>query len=116
MPLTYVPDELNGLSVERFYAALHAEGCAEVDRPGSTGPLNVLPLFRDPEPLFPHYRRLREVRYEPGQFPVAEAVHRHTLKLPVWQREDDMPLVERYIEAFSKIVENHEDLVEKRNG
>lgn len=111
LPLTYVPDELNGLSIERFYAALHAEGCKEVDRPGSTGPLNLLPLFRDPEPLFPHYRRLREAPYGPGQFPVAEAVHRHTLKLPVWHREEDMPLVDHYIEAFRKVIENHEDLV-----
>ncbi|MGH3567888.1 MAG: DegT/DnrJ/EryC1/StrS family aminotransferase [Pseudonocardia sp.] len=111
LPLTYVPDELDGLSVERFYAALQAEGCAEVDRPGSTGPLNVLPLFRDPEPLFPHYRHLREAQYAPGQFPVAETVHRYTLKLPVWHREEDMPLVNSYIEAFRKVIEHHTDLI-----
>lgn len=111
LPLTLVPDELGGLPVERFYEALHAEGLAEVDRPGSTCPLNRLPLFHDPEPLFPHYRYLNQTSYRSGQFPVAEQVWHHTLKLPVWHREEDLSLVDRYIEGFRKVIENHYELL-----
>lgn len=110
LPLTYVPDELGGLPVERFYEALQAEGCAEIDRPGSTCPLNRLPLFRHPEALFPHYQHIGRVQYRGGQFPVAEQVHHHTLKLPVWHRAEDLPLVDTYIEAFRKVIDNHRDL------
>jgi dTDP-4-amino-4,6-dideoxygalactose transaminase len=57
--LQYRAEELGGLSVERFYEALKAEGCQEVDRPGSTCPLNLLPLFQEPGPLFPEKERDR---------------------------------------------------------
>jgi dTDP-4-amino-4,6-dideoxygalactose transaminase len=110
MPLTYVPDELGGLPVERFYQALRAEGCSELDRPGSTRPLNQLPLFRHPESLFPRYPHCGRLKYQKGQFPVAEQVHHHTLKLPVWHRPEDMPLVDRYIDAFRKVIAHHTDL------
>jgi dTDP-4-amino-4,6-dideoxygalactose transaminase len=69
-----------------------------------------LPLFQDPEPLFPHHPAAGSIRYQPGQFPVAEHIHHHTLKLPVWHREEDMPLVRRYVEGFAKVVEHHHEL------
>lgn len=108
LPLRYETNELDGLSVERFFEALQAEGCREVDRPGSTCPLNLLPLFQEPQPLFPEYKD--KLAYAPGDFPVAEAIHYNTLKLPVWHREEDMPLVDSYIEAFRKVTENYRDL------
>jgi perosamine synthetase len=111
LPLTYVPDELGGLPVERFHEAVLAEGLREVDRPGSTCPLNRLPLFQHPEPMLPHYPHLDRVAYRDGQFPVAEQVWRHTLKLPVWHREEDLPLVDRYIEGLSKVIEHHTELL-----
>ncbi|WP_326642310.1 DegT/DnrJ/EryC1/StrS family aminotransferase [Streptosporangium sp. NBC_01755] len=109
LPLRYVTDELDGLPIERFYEALHAEGCREVDRPGSTCPLNLLPLFQEPGPLFPEYSE--RLNYSPGAFPKAEAIHHNTLKLPVWHREEDMSLVDSYIEAFHKVAENYRDLL-----
>lgn len=111
LPLTYVPEELGGLPIERFHEALLAEGLREVDRPGSTCPLNRLPLFGDPAPMFPHYPYLERVAYRAGQFPVAEQVWQHTLKLPVWHQEKDLPLVDRYIEAFAKVIEHHTELL-----
>jgi dTDP-4-amino-4,6-dideoxygalactose transaminase len=110
LPLTYVPEELNGVPVESFHAALLAEGLVEVDRPGSTCPLNRLPLFRDPNPLLARYGRNSSMSYEVGQFPVAERVWQHTLKLPVWHTEEDMPLVDRYIDGFCKVIDNHHEL------
>jgi dTDP-4-amino-4,6-dideoxygalactose transaminase len=108
LPLCYCSNELDGLPVARFYDALQAEGCREVDRPGSTCPLNLLPLFQEPEPLLPAYND--ELTYAPGDFPAAEAVHGGTLKLPVWHREEDMPLVDSYIEAFHKVTDRYRDL------
>jgi perosamine synthetase len=32
------------------------------------------------------------------------------LKLPVWHREEDIPLVDRYIDAFRKVTEHHHEL------
>jgi dTDP-4-amino-4,6-dideoxygalactose transaminase len=89
-PVVYDPDELNGVPVERFHEVLQAEGLVEVDRPGSTCPLTLLPLFQDPQPLFPHHPYADQISYEPGQFPVAERLHARTLKLPVWHRGQDI--------------------------
>jgi hypothetical protein len=72
-------EELGGLSVERFYEALKAEGCYEVDRPRSTCPLNLLPLFCESGPLFCELQR--KFKYSRGDLPRVEAVHRNTLKL-----------------------------------
>jgi perosamine synthetase len=107
--LQYQPDELGGLPIERFFDALVAEGCAEADRPGSTCPLNLLPLFQEPDELFPGQRGI--FRYEPGEFPQAEAFHGRTIKLPVWHREEDLPLVGQYIEAFRKVAASYTDLL-----
>jgi Predicted pyridoxal phosphate-dependent enzyme apparently involved in regulation of cell wall biogenesis len=109
LPLRYVSTELGGLAVERFHEALRAEGCREVDRPGSTCPLNLLPLFQRPEPLFAGYGG--KMSYLPGDFPMAETIHRNTLKLPVWHRSEDLPLVDEYINAFQKVIENYPDLL-----
>ena len=106
--LRYQPDQLGGLPVERFYDALKAERCLELDRPGSTCPLNLHPLFQAPTPLFPH--RADMPTYAPGQFPKAEAFHRNTLKLPVWHREEDIPLAGAYTHAFTKVTSRYRDL------
>ena len=39
--MQYNSSELGGLPIEKFYEALIAEGCIELDRPGSTRPLNL---------------------------------------------------------------------------
>jgi dTDP-4-amino-4,6-dideoxygalactose transaminase len=90
--LQYRAAELGGLSIDRFCEALAAEGCQQLDRPGSTCPLNLLPLFQSPEALFPAYRD--RLRYAPGDFPHAEEVYRNSLKLPMWHREEDAPIVD----------------------
>ncbi|MBV9144145.1 MAG: hypothetical protein JO115_25035 [Pseudonocardiales bacterium] len=107
--LHYRNEELGGLPIGRFYEALHAEGCHDVDRPGSTCPLNLLPLFQEPGPLFPQFHG--RFAYARGDFPRAEEFHGGILKLPVWNREEDMPLVDRYIEAFRKVADNYRDLL-----
>ena len=54
----YDPTELGGLPLARYHAALLAEGLIEADRPGSTCPLNQLPLFQNPTALFPDLPRM----------------------------------------------------------
>jgi perosamine synthetase len=46
----------------------------------------------------------------PGQFPKAEAFHRITLTLPVWRREEDIPLADAYTHAFSRVTSRYRDL------
>ncbi|WP_216641976.1 MULTISPECIES: hypothetical protein [Nocardia] len=106
MTLQYRHDELGGLPVERLHQALLAEGCHEIDRPGSTCPLNLLELFQNPSTLFPELAG--EFTYRPGEFPHAEQLHHHTLKLPVWHRDHDLPLVDRYLDAIEKTI-HHAD-------
>ncbi|MEC3974298.1 DegT/DnrJ/EryC1/StrS aminotransferase family protein [Amycolatopsis sp. H20-H5] len=110
MPLTYLPDELDGLPVERLAEALQAEGLHELQRPHSPCPLNLLPLLQDPAPLFPDHPQLDRIAYRPGQCPMAERVHRSTLTLPVWHNEEDVPLVRQYIAGFRKVAEHHHAL------
>ncbi|WP_203236916.1 hypothetical protein [Nocardia panacis] len=43
-------------------------------------------------------------------YPRAEEIHHGTLKLPVWHREEDLPIVDRYIEAIRKVTEHHTEL------
>lgn len=108
MIIHYHPDQLSGLPIEGFYDALKAERCLEVDRPGSTRPLNLHPLFQAPAALFPHGAGLPA--YAAGQFPRAEAFHASTLKLPVWHHEEDIPLADAYMGAFAKVTIRHRDL------
>ncbi|MEV7117499.1 DegT/DnrJ/EryC1/StrS family aminotransferase [Kitasatospora griseola] len=107
---TYRPDELGGLPVERFHRALIAEGATEYDRPGSTCPMNLLPLYQQPHLLFPGHPHSHR-RYRGGEFPVAEHVHAHTIKLPVWHREQDLELAEQYVRAAVKISDHHKELL-----
>jgi perosamine synthetase len=107
--LQYQPEELDGLPIERYFEAVQAEGCLEADRPGSTCPLNLLPLFQEPEGLFPGY--VGEFGYRPEDFPKAGAFHACSIKLPVWHREEDLPLVKQYVEAFRKVSANYRSLL-----
>ncbi|MFJ8430785.1 DegT/DnrJ/EryC1/StrS family aminotransferase [Kitasatospora sp. NPDC094019] len=110
LTLTYRPDELGGLPIERFHEALIAEGATEFDRPGSTCPMNQLPLYQEPSPLFPDHPRSHR-RYKAGDFPVAEHAHAHTIKLPVWHREQDLELAEGYLRAAIKISDHYKELL-----
>lgn len=110
LTLAYRPEELGGLPIERFHQALLAEGAVEFDRPGATRPLHELSLYQRPDLLFPshpHHHR----QYPPGAFPVAEHAYRHTIKLPVWHREQDLALADQYVRSALKVSDHHEELL-----
>ncbi len=109
MMMQYKPQELGGLPIDTFYRALIEEGCSELDRPGSIAPLNHFPLFQNPGRLFPLYDD--KFVYSKGDFPVAERIYENSLKLPVWHSERDEEIVNSYVSAFRKVVENHKELL-----
>ena len=107
--MQYDASMLAEIPIGRFHAALRAEGCWEVDRPGSTCPLNQLPLFQTPHKLLPSYKgKIANVN---NAFPKAEQFHRNALKLPVWHRPTDNKLLNQYAAAFHKVVNNHRELM-----
>lgn len=106
----YNQKELNNLSIEKFFEALQSEGLNEVDRPGSTCPLNLLPLFQNPAELFPVYKN-QYFSYKPGDFPKAEKFYQNAIKLPVWAFKKDLKFVNLYIEGIKKVIRNHQFLL-----
>jgi len=107
--MQYDASKLQGLPIEKFYNALKAEGCEELDRPNSTCPLNYHPLFQHPEKLFPSYGS--RVRYARGDFPICEKFHERSLKLPVWNNPEDEEIMFLYFKAFQKVIEHYRDLL-----
>jgi len=106
----YEAAEFENLSIEKFFAALQAEGLLEADRPGSTAPLNLLPLFQNPIELFPTYKN-DLFSYMPGDFPKAEKFYKNAIKLPVWAFDKDVKIVNSYITGIKKVAYNYKDLL-----
>jgi len=101
--------ELGDIPVEKMYQAIKAEGCVDADMPGSTCPLNLLPLFQNPGELFPQYQGV--FSYKPGFFPVAEKFFTTAIKIPVWVNSEDRTLVEMYADAIEKVILNKHELL-----
>lgn len=49
--------------------------------------------------------------YKAGDFPVAQLTHAHTIKLPVWHRDQDLKLAEQYVRAAGKVSDHHKELL-----
>lgn len=102
--LHFIEDNAFGVTREQFVEALHAEGLAEFDIPGSTGLLNQLPLFTSPHEAMPRlYNSDMPIQ---GPFPVAEDFYRTLIKLPVWAYDEDTKVVQTYIEGFTKVAQH----------
>lgn len=109
LPVLYQPEDAGGLPVAALVRALHAEGCLEVDQPGSTRPLHEHPLFsEEASVLFPDLSK--PPKLGSSDFPQAVRIHRHTLKLPV-PHVSGTPL-DSYADAFSKVINNRHHLME----
>ncbi len=95
-------DAFNGdISMNDIAAALHAEGASEVDRPGSTCPLDLLPLFQDPVQVHPGFKGTDLLANR--SFREAHAFHNSIFKLPVWHCPEDDVIVDQYLDAFEKV-------------
>lgn len=102
--IMYDQRELNNMPLEKVVKYLHDKGFVEVDIPKSTSPLNLLPLFQNPEYVFPNYKG--KLKYQKGDFPVAENFYNSVIKLPVWVNADDKKVVKAYIDAICNFMHN----------
>ncbi|MGP4112721.1 DegT/DnrJ/EryC1/StrS family aminotransferase [Streptomyces sp. 4N509B] len=95
--------------------ALAREGL-DVHPPGSR-PLHLLSLFADGEvPLHRSGPPVRLPAHRPGDFPVAEELHRTSLSLPTFTFPDEAELVDRYCEAFEKVARHLPELTGSGGG
>jgi dTDP-4-amino-4,6-dideoxygalactose transaminase len=106
----YQPEKFQGLSIEKFFEALQAEGLFEADRPGSTSPLNLLPLFQTPTELFPIYKS-NSFSCAKGDFPRAEKFYENAIKFPVWAEQKYASVVTSYIRGIQKVSNNYQQLL-----
>lgn len=90
------------ISTKQFCEELNIAGIVDADMPGSTCPLNLLPLFQNPGPLFPSYDG--KIAYSPGDFPVAEAFFGSAIKLPI--DIDESPEYHHVLEGIAATVQS----------
>jgi dTDP-4-amino-4,6-dideoxygalactose transaminase len=95
--------QLTGISREDFVALLHAEGLAEVDIPGSTGPNHRLPIFKEPHALFPQFYAAGQQFNTEESFPGADAFCVAIVKLPTWAYEEHEAVLEYYLKGLKKV-------------
>lgn len=111
----YRPEELGGLSVNRFAEAVRAEGAT--CSPGANFPLHTHPLFHtadiygDGQPTA-IANADRDLRQPLGSLPVTEACTRRCYGIP-WFKHDRPELIAEYVLAFRKVVEHADELVAK---
>lgn len=92
----------NGVTVDKFVDALHAEGLVEVDLPRSTCPIHDLPLFRSPEKAIPRLYNCQSQNKK--EFSNAEKFYQMAIKIPVWAFPEDENVVRAYIKGFKKVI------------
>lgn len=110
----YTSSELGGLSLERYMAALRAEG-VQVKRPGSP-PLHGLPVFaltrqKARELALPWADSLPEDPPRRWSCPVADAVYPLLLSLPTFSGTDCAEIIEQYGTAFAKVARGAHSLL-----
>lgn len=115
----YVPEELGGLSVSRFCEAVRAEG-AESIIPGCNLPLHLHPLFHDVD-VYGHGKPTnlahasRDLRQPKGSLPISEGIAARLYSIP-WFKHFRPEIIDQYVEAFRKVAENYEALLEGDPG
>lgn len=92
----------NGVKIDKFVAALHAEGLIEVDHPYSTCPIYNMPLFCSPEKAIPQLYEYQS--HDEKNFPNAEQFYQRAIKIPVWAFPEDEDVVKAYIRGFNKVI------------
>jgi perosamine synthetase len=111
--VTYHPDRLNNVPTSRFIEALRAEGVDAA--PERYTLLHRYLLYRGAS----HYEKvsgykwpyapIREINYRDSDFPVAVDLFDRLISLPTFTH-DCRNVLDQYIEAFHKVVENIDQL------
>lgn len=120
LKLIYEPEELGGLPVEKYVAALRAEGVPIGHTYGYGGTLEHLrTIFRKGfdlwgygrGPLGGEFMGLPPFQgYKPGDFPVAESLAGRILTIPAYI-EPKEGFLEQVIKAFEKVAAHHKELL-----
>lgn len=105
----YFEEELGGLTSDKFTKAINAEGIANC-APGGNNPLHIHPFFYESDvyhlgkPTAVAFGQ-RDVRRAPEDLPVSYRIHDICISIP-WFKHLDKPMIEKYAEAFKKVIEN----------
>ncbi len=117
----YVPEELGGLPVERFCAAVTAETGAYKIMPGANELMHLHPVLNEAD-IYGHGQPTRiahanrDLRQGPGSLPVTERMTGRIYSIP-WFKHYDATIIEQYATAFRKVAECAEQLLEEgRDG
>jgi dTDP-4-amino-4,6-dideoxygalactose transaminase len=92
----------NGVTIDEFVNALHAEGLKEVDRPGSTSPLDKFPLFTRTQKVMGRLYQ-EPASQSKDSFINAYKFYNNAIKIPIWAFEDEDWIVKSYIKGFHKV-------------
>jgi len=103
----YIPEELGGLSLSRFSAAVRAEG--SVCNPGCNKPLHGHPLFTKMD-VYGHGRPTRIAHLNESariedyaqSLPVAERMMQRVFEVP-WFKHDRRAIIEEHAAAYRKV-------------
>ena len=95
-----------GIDRQRFITALRAEG-VDVSVPGSL-PFHRLPVF---EPSRYKIGTFSKADNTGRSFEGAERYYGSILSLPTFTFEKDRPMVDKYVEAFHKVLAHQEELI-----
>jgi hypothetical protein len=101
----YYPEQLGGLTCERFCQAVTAEGFST--SPGTNKPLHLHNVFHQGDSLNAGKPTMiafteRDVRQGPGTLPVSENIHLYTFR-PPWFFKYDENIIREYADAFRKV-------------
>ena len=111
----YVPQELGGLSLSRFCAAVRAEG--SIANPGCNKPLHPHPLFTEMD-VYGHGRPTRIAHLDEAarmetyvqSLPVAESIIHRVFEVP-WFKHDRREIIAEHAEAYKKVAAHHQALL-----
>ena len=112
----YAPEELGGLPVERFCAAVTAETGAYRIMPGANELMHLHPVLNEAD-IYGHGQPTRiahsnrDLRQGPGSLPVTERMTGRIYSIP-WFKHYDATIIGQYATAFRKVAECAEELLE----
>jgi dTDP-4-amino-4,6-dideoxygalactose transaminase len=115
----YRAEELGGVPLERYCAAVRAEGFPDC-QPGRNFPLHVHPMFhvadifRQGKPTMIAFGQ-RDVRQGAGRLPVAEGLLERVFSVP-WFKHDRPEVIAEYAGAFRKVATRAESLLEAKHA
>lgn len=100
--IRYKPEELDGLEIEKFIAALQAEGL-DVGKERYVL-MHRQPVFNEVNSSFP-WARDAKIIPDPIRMPSTEQLYGQLLSLPTFPQASK-EMVNQYIEGFKKVIEN----------